>query len=49
MAELIARFAEELLGWVPRRQPWRALVATLYVLGAIAAIGVCVWLVVTTL
>jgi hypothetical protein len=48
VAELIATMAEELIGWLPDRQPWRAVVAMLYVLGAAVAVAVCVWLVVTT-
>jgi xanthosine utilization system XapX-like protein len=31
------------LGAIPERQPWRTLVAALYVLGALAGAGVIVW------
>jgi hypothetical protein len=48
MADLIATVAEELIGWMPRRQPWRAVVAALYLLAAVIAIAVCTWLVITT-
>lgn len=33
------------MGAVPERQPWRGLVAALYGLAALAAIGLVVWLV----
>ena len=48
MAKLIASVAEEMIGWLPNRQPWRAFVAALYMLGAAIAVGVCIWLVIST-
>jgi hypothetical protein len=34
-----------LVGAIPERQPWRTLIAALYVLGALAGLGVIVWII----
>ena len=44
--DLIANaLVDALVGAIPERQPWRTLVAALYVLGALAGIGVIVWII----
>jgi hypothetical protein len=42
-------FAEFLIGWVPERQPWRALVVALYLLAAVASVAILTYIVITTL
>jgi hypothetical protein len=47
LLELIAHALVTLYaGAIPERQPWRTLVAALYLAGALAGLGVIVWLVV---
>jgi len=48
LAELVANAVGSLLiGWIPERQPWRAVVVTLYAVLALAGVAVLVWAVVT--
>jgi len=47
LLELVADVVLSLLfGAIPERQPWRALVATFYFVGALAGVGVIVWAIV---
>ena len=46
VAEILAEF---LVGWVPERQPWRALVVALYLLAAVASVAIVTYIVITTL
>lgn len=48
IAEAFSAIADLLIGWAPKRQPWQALVVGLYVLAAVAATALLIWLVVTT-
>jgi hypothetical protein len=48
IADAFSFLAEVLIGSAPERQPWRAIVVGLYVLAAIAATALAIWLVVTT-
>ena len=48
IADAFSSLAEVLIGWAPERQPWRAIVVGLYVLAAVAASALVIWLMVTT-
>jgi hypothetical protein len=48
IADAFSFLAEVLIGWAPERQPRRAIVVGLYVLAAVAATALVIWLVVTS-
>jgi hypothetical protein len=38
-----------MIGVIPGRQPWRALVASIYILGALGGVAVLIWAIVVAL
>ena len=48
IADAFSFVLDALFSWVPERQPWRNIVAGLYVLAAAAAVVLLVWFVAST-
>jgi hypothetical protein len=47
LLDLIANaIVTSVIGAIPERQPWRALVASIYMLGALGGVAVLIWAIV---